>query len=97
MNMNMHDLAMRIRLDPVLSKTTAVAPLSLQHEIEQAVRTENYSKTEGPLLYRYGETVKRESHERLYFPTHVNSNHWVPMLLNFKLRALQYGEYSKSI
>lgn len=89
----MHDLAMRVRLDPVLSKTTVVAPLSLQHEIERAFRSEDYSKNAGPLLYRYGETVKQGGRERLYFPTHINGNHWVPMGINFKSQTLRYGEY----
>jgi hypothetical protein len=91
-DMTMHDLATRVRLDPELSKTTVVASLSLQSNIEQVFRTGDYSKTSVPLLYRYTEMLKGQKWKMLYLPTHVNKNHWVPMRLDFENRTLEYGE-----
>jgi hypothetical protein len=91
-DMTMHDLAARVRLDPELSKTTVVAPLGLQSNIEQAFRTGDYSKTSVPLLYRYTEMFKERKRKMLYFPTHANKNHWIPMRLGFENRTLEYGE-----
>ena len=85
-NMTMHDLATRVRLDPVLSKTTIVAPLGLQSNIEQAYRTGDYLKTSVSLLYRYTEIFKNQKRKMLYFPTHANKNHWIPMRIDFDCR-----------
>jgi hypothetical protein len=87
-NMTMHDLAIRVRLDPKLSKTIVVATLALQMNLEaEAV----------PLLYRYTQLFKQKKRKQLNFPTHVNKNHWVAMKLDFKAETLSYGKFYKSL
>jgi hypothetical protein len=90
-NMMMYDLADRVRLDPKLSKTTIVANLPLQNDIHRAFESKGYSKKNVGLLYRYTELFKSEKRKCLYFPTHVDGNHWVPMLIDFEARAIRYG------
>lgn len=93
MNMATNELAARVHLDPVRSKTTLVAPLSLQHGIENAHRTGDYTRSGGVALHRYSEIFKAGMREELYFATHVNNNHWVPMHINFNTRRLRYGQH----
>ena len=90
-NMSMNDIAARVYLDPVLSKTTAVATLALQNEMEKAFKSGDYSAC--VLLNRLAEEFKEGKHRRwLYFPAHVNQNHWVAMLIDFEAKMIWYGE-----
>jgi len=91
-NMTMHDLAARVRLDPKLSKTTIVANLALQNNIRKAFESKDYSKKSAGLLYRYTELFKSGKWKCLYFPTHVDENHWVPMLIDFEEKTICYGK-----
>jgi len=91
MNMTMHDLAARVHLDPDLSKTTIVANLALQNDIHKAFESKDYSKKNVGLLYRYTELFKSGKRKHLYFPTHVDGNHWVPMLIDFEVKTIRYG------
>lgn len=59
-DMTMHDLVAHVHLDPKLSKTTVVAPLCLQSNIEQVFSTHDYSKLAVPLLYQYTEIFKQK-------------------------------------
>jgi hypothetical protein len=74
-----------------LSTTTVVTPLNLQLNITKAFRTRDYSKKS--LLHRYAQVFKEKKHKQLYFPTHVDNNHWVPMSVDFKACTLCYGEF----
>lgn len=59
-DMMMSQLAARVRLDPNLRKTTVVATLSLQAQINKAYKDKDYSRSSVPLLSRY--TAKSDSH-----------------------------------
>jgi hypothetical protein len=90
-DMMMFNLAARVRLDPELQKTTVIATLNLQMHINRAYDTGDYSKESVPLLCRYTKLFKEKKRTRLYFPTHIRGNHWVPFLIDFKKKTIQHG------
>ena len=83
-NMMMFDLVAHVHLDPELRKTTVVATFNLQMHIHRAYNTGNYSKESVLLLSRYSQLFKEKKCSCLYFPMHINGNHWVPFLIDFK-------------
>ena len=90
-DMMMFDLASHVRLDPELRKTTVVAALNLQMHICRAYDTGDYSKESVPLLCRYTKLFKEKKRSRLYFPAHINGNHWVPFMIDFKKETVRHG------
>ena len=62
-DMTMHDLATRVCLDPELSKTTVVAPLILQSNIEQVFCTGDISAIALPL---YGDAQGAEAEDVIF-------------------------------
>jgi hypothetical protein len=90
-NMMMFDLAACVRLDPELQTTTVIAALNLQMHIRRAYDTGDYSEESVPLLCRYTKLFKEEKRSRLYFPAHINGNHWVPFLIDFKNETIRHG------
>ena len=90
-DMMMFNLAARVRLDSELRKTSVVATLSLQMHISRAYNTGDYSKESVPLLSRYTKLFKEKKCSHLYFPAHINKNHWVPFLIDFKKEIIQHG------
>ena len=90
-DMMMFDVAARVRLDPALRKTTVIAALNLQMHIRRAYDTGDYSKESVPLLCRYTKLFKEKKRSHLYFPAHINKNHWVPFLIDFKKETIRHG------
>ena len=87
----MFNLAACVHLDLELRKTTMVATLNLQMDLHQAYDKGDYSKEAVPLLYWYTKLFKEKKHDHLYFPTHLNGNHWVPFLTDFKKKTIWHG------
>jgi hypothetical protein len=76
---------------------TRIATLSFSNEIKKQfgdkkssanVRVRNIKN----LLYRYEQDVHENRVEKLAFPIHVNENHWIAGLINFRERTLIFGE-----
>ena len=91
-NMMMFDLVACVRLDPELQITSVIAALNLQIHIHRAYNTGNYSKESVPLLCQYTKLFQEKKHSWLYFPAHINGNHWVPFLIDFKEETIQHGQ-----
>ena len=87
-DMMMFDLAAHVCLNPELRKTTVVDALNLQMHIHRAYNTGNYRKESVPLLSHYSQLFKEKKHSHLYFPVHINGNHWVPFLIDFKNKTI---------
>ena len=90
-NMTMFHLAAQVRLDAELQKTTVVASLNLQLQINHAFKTGDYRRQSVPLLFRYTELFKENKRTYLYFPAHIGGNHWVPFFVDFKTEIIQHG------
>lgn len=91
-DMMMFELATCVQLNLKLSRTTVIATLTLQTHINRAVQSGNYRRTEVLLLSRYTELFKKKQRTYLFFPAHINSNHWVAFFINFEKETLCYGE-----
>jgi len=72
---------------------TQIATLSFANEIK------NYNKgklsdaqRKKTLLYRYEQEVHEHRLDQLAFPIHVNQNHWIAGLLNFRERTVSFGK-----
>ncbi|KAJ6552531.1 hypothetical protein B0H10DRAFT_1968386 [Mycena sp. CBHHK59/15] len=51
-----------------------------------------YTKKNTPLLARYEEHIKKMGDTQLYFPIHINNNHWIAALIDFKCRLIATGD-----
>jgi len=60
-DMMMSQLAARVHLDPNLQKTTVVATLNLQMQINKAYKDGNFSRNSVPLLSCYTKLFKRRN------------------------------------
>jgi hypothetical protein len=80
--MLMTDLSARVAADPKLAKTVLLAPLAVSEALKRAI-TKNYTKEDAPLLARYEAHIKKHGFKRLYFPNHINANHWSAGRIDF--------------
>ncbi len=76
------------------AKYVHVAPLSFAQELRSvknklALPLSDCCKT---LLYKYELCVKEDGLQKLYFPIHVNKNHWIVGMINFKKKSIAFGE-----
>jgi hypothetical protein len=90
-DMMMSQLAAHVHLDPNLQKTTVVATLNLQMQINKAYKDGNCSRNSVPLLSRYTELFKKKKCTHFFFPVHINANHWVPFLIDFQKETICHG------
>ena len=72
---------------------TQIATLLFSNEIK------NYNKgklsdaqQKKTLLYCYEQEVHEHHLDQLAFPIHVNQNHWIAGLLNFRERTVSFGK-----
>ncbi|TDL15221.1 hypothetical protein BD410DRAFT_809111 [Rickenella mellea] len=91
-DMCMAQLAARVRLDVTLSPKVIVASLHLEHRLKLAFKTKTYGKDQQQLLHHYERAIKENGRTRLFFPAHINENHWVPFEVDFERREIQYGD-----
>ncbi|KAJ6615754.1 hypothetical protein B0H10DRAFT_2220087 [Mycena sp. CBHHK59/15] len=90
-DMLMADLSARVAADPELAKTVLVAPLAFSEALQRASK-KKYTKDDAPLLARYEAHIKKHGFERLYFPSHVNKNHWITGRIDFKGKLFGTGD-----
>ncbi|KAJ7039794.1 hypothetical protein C8F04DRAFT_949367, partial [Mycena alexandri] len=88
-DMMMTDLSARVAADPELSKTVLVAPLAFSNALKAATK---YGKADAPLLARYEAHIKKHGFKRLYFPDHLNKNHWIAGRIDFERELLGTGD-----
>lgn len=92
-DMMMEELAAQIAADPKLAAECVVAPLGFSSVIKAANFKKRYTKRDTPLLCCYADHVKENNLWWLYFPIHINDNHWVVGFINFKDVTFGYGKY----
>jgi hypothetical protein len=86
-------LTARVRADPSLACSTIIGGPGLAEAIDHAALSkQSYTRMTTPLLCRYEQHIKDTNIEHLYFPAHVNTNHWVTVYINFHKREFSYGE-----
>ncbi|KAJ7433925.1 hypothetical protein B0H11DRAFT_1758325 [Mycena galericulata] len=90
-DMLMTDLSSRVAADPELAKTVLVAPLAFSEALKRAAN-KNYTKEDAPLLARYEAHIKKYGFKRLYFPNHINKNHWIAGRIDFDRKLIGTGQ-----
>lgn len=87
------DLSNDIKKHPnSLGSKIMVAPFNFANEIARNSSQGLYSRKNGaPLLYHYEDLFKANKLEKLYFPIHVNQNHWITGFIDFKAQQIGYG------
>ncbi|KAJ6587364.1 hypothetical protein B0H10DRAFT_2234035 [Mycena sp. CBHHK59/15] len=90
-DMLMADLSARVEADPELAKSVLVAPLAFSDALKRAGDS-NYTKEDAPLLARYEAHIKKHGLKRLYFPNHVNGNHWISGRIDFERKLFGTGD-----
>lgn len=98
-DMLMGDIIRRLELTVQIS--AKVTDLSFQRNIEAAYNHQLDKSTGKNSKQRSGrkfkcledciEAVSDGGCKQIYFPAHVNGNHWVPFLIDFKARTLHEG------
>ncbi|KAG6818744.1 hypothetical protein H0H93_002181 [Arthromyces matolae] len=68
------------------------APLSFAIQVEMVSGAKNYSRKNAPLLCRYEKHIREQGIEELYFPLHVNNNHWITGCIDFTNGSISYGD-----
>ena len=86
------ELSTRLRLQKPNSKTLIAGPELAEYLKEAAEKKLNYSPQTTPLLSRYEAHQKNKRLDKLYFPAHVNGNHWIALHVDFENRRYSYGE-----
>ncbi|KAJ7165736.1 hypothetical protein C8R46DRAFT_1219524 [Mycena filopes] len=87
----MADLQSRVADSPELAAAVTVAPLSFQRAIVAAATHENPSEYSVKLLEEYKRSVD-EGKSKIYFPLHVNGNHWIAFMIDFVKRVFGFGD-----
>ncbi|KAF7424768.1 hypothetical protein PC9H_010079 [Pleurotus ostreatus] len=88
MDMAAEELALRI----AQPSKTLVAPVAFANDLISAIEfKKSYSKQHTPLLCRYEREIDKKKLDKLYFPLHVNGNHWIAGFIDFKTRTFGYG------
>jgi hypothetical protein len=90
-DMLMADLSARVAADPELAKTVLIAPLAFSEALKRAGNG-SYTTEDAPLLARYEAHIKKHKFERLYFPNHHNSNHWIAGRIDFERNLIGTGQ-----
>jgi hypothetical protein len=79
---------------PEDAKYTQVASLFFAQELwsvedKLALPISGRRKTQ---LYKYELRVKEDGLQKLYFPIHVDENHWIVGMINFKKKSIAFGK-----
>ncbi|KAJ7635513.1 hypothetical protein DFH06DRAFT_1303041 [Mycena polygramma] len=85
------DIQSRVAAIPALDECVTVAPLSFQRAIVAVSKQKTPSKYTVGLLQSYKDSVDAGK-SRLYFPLHVNGNHWIAFFIDFVRRVFGYGD-----
>ncbi|KAF7972493.1 hypothetical protein HWV62_17856 [Athelia sp. TMB] len=78
MQMMIAELSARAKLNAKISANTIIAgPHFADAMISASARELPYGRKTTSLLSRYEKDIKDSKKEKLYFPAHVNENHWI--------------------
>jgi hypothetical protein len=91
-DMMMEELSKEVASDPGLAEKVIIAKLFFSHQLLNV--DGKYTRKNAPLLCRYEKHIKSNNTEELYFPIHVNTNHWISGLVNFKKQTISFGKFS---
>jgi hypothetical protein len=71
-----------------------IAQLSFSRKLVQCDEGGNYNANAyGKECGRYEQLAKSTELKRLYFPVHVNGNHWIAVCIDFERKKICYGTY----
>lgn len=90
-SMMMEDLSKEVESDPGLAKKVIIGTLCFSQQLLN-VKGE-YTRKSAPILCSYEKRIKSNDTEELYFPIHVNTNHWIAGLVNFKNKTISFGKF----
>ncbi|KAF8801615.1 hypothetical protein BYT27DRAFT_7261749 [Phlegmacium glaucopus] len=94
-NMMMEELLVELSSNPK-PKVQAV-DLSFALKISNVQENENESESQ-KILRRFSNQAQEQLLERLYFPLHVNNNHWIAGMIDFKWRTFSFGrKFQRSV
>ncbi|KAJ6582739.1 hypothetical protein B0H10DRAFT_2235205, partial [Mycena sp. CBHHK59/15] len=92
-DMMMADLSARVEADPHLAAKVIIAPLAFSQAVKNGAKKKTYTKGDTPLLAQYEEHIKNFGLAEMYFPVHINDNHWIAAVVDFERRLIGTGEY----
>jgi Ulp1 protease family, C-terminal catalytic domain len=77
--------------------TILVAPLTFSYDIKDVDRKlkqpeRRFNRT---LLKAYERRITEDGIKKLFFPLHVNENHWIAGMIDFENSTISYGVWSK--
>ncbi|KAJ7084923.1 hypothetical protein C8R44DRAFT_894034 [Mycena epipterygia] len=87
----MAEIQDRVAEIPALASTVTVAPLSFQRAILAISKQKHPSPYTVRLLKEYKLSVEA-GRSHLYFPLHVNGNHWIAFFIDFARKVFGYGD-----
>lgn len=93
-NLMMEVLSKRVEEDKKLAKKVIIAPLTLANELHNNRHGTYLKKAGAPVLCRYEKHIKENKIDLLYFPVHVNNNHWIAAYVDFAKGRIGYGEHN---
>ncbi len=89
-DMLMHELTHRVRYSG-MGNSTIIAPLSFQHHILSSLDAK-MDPLEYENLARYADSIRSGRTPKLFFPVHINGNHWIPFCIDSSNRSITYSE-----
>ena len=87
------ELSRRLRLLKPDSKILIAGPKLAESLKSAAHQKVKYSQRTTPLLSRYEAHRNSKKMDELYFPAHVDGNHWISLHVDFRNRTYSYGEF----
>lgn len=95
LQMMVEELSTHTKIDAKIAANTIIAgPHFAQTLVSALDRDLPYARNTTQLLSCYEPNLKSLKKEKLYFPTHINENHWIAMHVDFVKHEYSYGEPS---
>ncbi|KAH7904197.1 hypothetical protein BJ138DRAFT_1107029, partial [Hygrophoropsis aurantiaca] len=91
-DMMMTHLIERARRGLTATISVLVGGVAISEAVKRGALRMNYTKRGSPLLYRYEVQIISLGIRKLYFPLHVNGNHWIAIGIDFQEKAVSYGD-----
>lgn len=90
LNMMMDVLSRRVLQSSTHRDTTLIGSLVLANTLQSTYTRRETSL--GRVLGHYTSMIKNNNYHRLYFPAHVDGNHWVGIAVDFRARKIYLGD-----
>jgi Ulp1 protease family, C-terminal catalytic domain len=91
-DMMIEDLSKEVTSNPGLAEKVIIAKLSFAQQVLNV--NGKYMWQTAPLLCHYEKHIKENDIEELYFPIHVNTNHWIAGLIHLKNHTISFSKFS---